>query len=119
MELRTSLELNELVEADRENHAIKHLAQLFLNAMNDWPTSNQIDITEFVKELKDDYGPPLSSGHIKSQQLDIKKDGNSWRLESGSSIIEMIEFSNMKFGETDFDKILFKIIKHYSNRASR
>ena len=53
-------ELTDLVTLDHKTHRTKELARLFINAMNDWPTHNQNDIGEFVKELKEYFGTPLT-----------------------------------------------------------
>ena len=49
-----------LVEIDTKDNKIKDIATLFLNAMNDWPTINQIKISDFIIELKDYFGSPLT-----------------------------------------------------------
>ena len=50
--------LQNLVDLDKEDHKLKDLAELFLNAMNDWPTTNQTDISKFIVEVKKYFGTP-------------------------------------------------------------
>lgn len=109
-------ELWKLVENDSTNHKLKEIAELFLEAMTDWPTYNQELISEFITEIKDFFGSPLTLKKIDSKQMDFNIEENIWRKESGSSIAEMIEFSKLYYDETDFDKIVFNILNYYSNR---
>ncbi|TRX37487.1 hypothetical protein [Flavobacterium restrictum] len=79
------------------------------------PTYNQEIISEFITELKDFFGSPLTLIKIDAKIIDFNIDENVWRKESGSSIAEMIEFSKLYHNENDFDKIVFKILNYYSN----
>ena len=99
-----------LVELDEKNHRIKDLAILFLNAMNDWPTFNQADISDFIKEFKDYFGTPLTKEIIENHKLN---DQNVWQLESGSAIIDLIDISTRFDNESNFDKIVENILKYY------
>jgi hypothetical protein len=49
--ITTYSKLYELVDIDTKDHKLKDIATLFLNAMNDWPTFDQKEITDFTKEL--------------------------------------------------------------------
>ena len=50
--IETNNTLWSLVDLDSENHKVKDITTLFLNAMNDWPTMNQTLISDFIEELK-------------------------------------------------------------------
>lgn len=108
-------ELLELVESDLTNHKLKKIAELFLEAMRDWPTYNQEMIFDFIAELKNFFGSPLTLNKIDEKVIDYNIEENVWRKESGSSIAEMIEFSKLYYNETDFDKIVVNILNYYSN----
>ena len=106
--------LDNLVQLDTIDHKVKDIAQLFLSAMNDWTTFNQTNIADFVRELKEYYGSPLTVEKIDSKEFDNSDELNDWRHTAGSSIAEMIEMSTQFCNEADFDKILSNILNHYS-----
>ncbi|MDP3445998.1 MAG: hypothetical protein Q8T08_24320 [Ignavibacteria bacterium] len=99
-----------MVDIDRKAHKHKDIATLFLNAMNDWPTDNQKDIFDFIKELKDYFGTPLTIQKITAQKFDGK---NAWQIEAGRSIADIIDISTRFFNQTDFDKIVDSFLNHY------
>ena len=65
MQLETSSDI------DKADHKLKDVAQLFVNAARDWDTFNQTDISDFVKELKEYFGSPLTKEKIANKPLDI------------------------------------------------
>ena len=99
-----------LVEIDKADHKTKDIAVLFLNAMNDWITPNQNKITDFVKEVKEYFGSPLTI-----QKIDARKftGQNAWQLETGNSIVKMIDISEKFCNESDFDNIVNKFLDFY------
>jgi hypothetical protein len=107
-------QLETLVDIDKSDHKLKDITELFLNAARDWDTSNQTDISEFVTELKQYFGSPLTKEKIKNKPLD-----NAWRHEAGSSIFQMIDLSERFCDQTDFDKILNDILSYYEQQMQR
>lgn len=103
--------LFDLVDIDTKDHKQKDIATLFLNAMNDWPTYNQKEISDFVKELKDYFGNPLTIEKISAKKFDGQ---NAWQIEAGSSIAELIDISTKFCNQSDFDKIVENFLNHYS-----
>ena len=101
-------QLETLVDIDKADHKLKDIAELFVNAARDWDTLNQTDISDFIKELKQYFGSPLTKEKIKSKPLD-----NAWRHEAGSSIFQMIDLAERLCNKTDFDKILNDILSYY------
>ncbi|ESU21385.1 hypothetical protein FCR2A7T_05580 [Flavobacterium cauense R2A-7] len=112
--IETYFELENLLEVDNSTHKLRDVTELFLTAMNDWPTYNQIRIEEFITELKEFFGTPLSIEKIESKKLNLD-DENVWRNESGSSICEMIKISKLFYGEANFDNIINSIFNYYGN----
>ena len=108
-----------LFDLDTTVHKTKELTELFLNAMNDWPTFNQTLIDDFVAELKDYFGSPLTIERIDSKKLDFTNELNTWRHEAGTSIAEMISISTQFCNESDFDKILQNILTYYGEEFSK
>jgi hypothetical protein len=103
--------LFDLVYTDTIDHKQKDIATLFLNAMNDWPIYNQKEISDFVKELKDYYGNPLTIEKISAKKFDGQ---NAWQIEAGSSIADLIDISTKFCNQSDFDKIVEIFLNHYS-----
>jgi hypothetical protein len=102
--------LQNKVQADSSNTPIKVIASLFLEAMNDWPTKDQNKIAEFVEELKEYYGFPLTKEKITAKEFN---GDNAWQIEAGSSIVQLIDVAQNNFGYQDFDNIVNGILKHY------
>lgn len=109
--IKTYSTLYDLIEMDSENNPIKEIGKLFLTAMNDWPTKTEV-IEDFKTELKEYFGNPLIPKIIDKKRINIDCQ-NIWRHESGSSISELIKLSEVEFNETDFDKILKRILNKY------
>ena len=105
-----------LVDLDTEEHKVKDIATLFLNAMNDWPTMNQTLIAEFTGELKTFFGTPLT---IEKLNTNIFNGQNAWQLEAGSSIAELIDIPIRFCNESDFDKITNNILNHYNKEFNK
>jgi hypothetical protein len=80
--------------------------------MNDWPTFDQKEIGEFIKELKDYFGTPLTIEKITAKKFDGK---NAWQIEAGSSIADLIDISTRFCNQSDFDKIVDNFLNYYSS----
>ncbi len=117
--IETYSTLLNLVNLDQTDHKLKDIATLFLNAMNDWTTFNQTLIADFVKELKDFFGLPLTIGKITNKKLDLTYELNARRHGAGSSIGEMISISTQFCNESVFDKILQNFLAYYEEEFSK
>lgn len=111
--IETIDDLQRAVDSDTNTQETKDLTELFLNAMIDWPSYNQTKIADFVKELKDFYGHPLTLEKIDNKRVDLSKEHDAWRLESGSSIAEMMEKAKLFLNESDFDKTIQHLLEYY------
>ncbi|MGB3453048.1 MAG: hypothetical protein WBA59_04395 [Moheibacter sp.] len=108
--------LYDLVAIDKKDHKLKDISTLFLNAMNDWPTYDQKEITEFVKELKDYFGTPLTIEKITARKFDGQ---NAWQIEAGSSIADLIDISTRFCNQSDFDKIIDSFLNYYGSLTTQ
>lgn len=108
--------LRNLVEIDINDHKQKDIATLFLNAMNDWNTFNQTEITDFISELKNYFGRPLTIDNINKKKLDGQ---NAWKIESGSSISNLIDISSKFCNQSDFDKIVETFLHFYNQEFKK
>lgn len=110
--LTTISRLSRLIDFDKNDHALKSITQLFLNAATDWPTRDLIEISAFVKELKEYFGEPLTKEKISAKILNVPVS-NAWLQITGSSIIEMLELSEKFFDQSGFDKAVQDILSYY------
>lgn len=104
--------LRTAVRNDREDHPIKKLAELLIMALNDWPRES-LDVEATIEDMKAWFGTPLTVANLKSPPLTFSMQYNSWRLEAGASVIEMIELSAKLENESDFDKIVARVLNYY------
>lgn len=114
--IETYSTLYNLVDIDKKEHKLKELAELFLNAMTDWPTFNQTEIVNFTSELKDYFGTPLTIEKIVNKQFN---GSNAWQIESGSSIADLIDISTKFCNESNFDNIVANILNYYEQEFSK
>lgn len=105
-----------LVDLDQTDHKLKEIATLFLNAMNDWPTQDQDKIADFVHELKEYFGSPLTIEKIDARKFNGQ---NAWQVEAGSSIAELIDTSTRFCNEGNFDNILKNILDFYEQEFNK
>jgi hypothetical protein len=112
-EIKTYDTLWNLVDIDSKDHKLKDIANLFLNAMNDWPTFNLSNINDFLKELKEYFGSPLTIERIGKIEVHGQ---NLWQIEAGSSITELIETSTRFYNQPDFDKIIENLLNYYNEQ---
>lgn len=104
--------LRDAVRNDTGNHSIKKLAELLIMALNDWPRETlKIDAT--IEEMKAYFGEPMTVERLKSKRFDYSMPYNSWRLEAGASLWQMLELSAKVENETDFDKVVARILDYY------
>jgi len=105
-------QLTDLVDQDKSNHILKTIAELFLLAANDWPTQNLDDISQFVNELKNYFGTPLTKEKISGKVFSIE-DGNAWRHEAGSSLVELLELAEANYKQISLDETIIEILNYY------
>jgi hypothetical protein len=116
--LTTIHQLETLIAIDPAEHPIKQIASLFVRAMNDWDTEDQISIAEFTKEVKDFFGVPITTAKINSKPVNLSKN-SAWKYEAGSSLVEMIRLSPHVDQQSDFDQIIEGIIAYYQKQLEK
>ena len=105
-----------LVDIDINDHKQKDIATLFLNAMNDWDTFNQSKIADFINELKNYFGTTLTIENITKKKFD---GHNAWKLETGSSITNLIDISSKFCNQSNFDKIVETCLEFYNQEFKK
>jgi hypothetical protein len=106
-------QLEGLIYIDKTNHNLKDIAQLFIDAATDWDSFNQTNLSDFIGELKEHFGSPLTKEKIANKTFNLSE---AWRHEAGSSIIKMLDLSERVSRQTDFDKILKDIFSYYEQQ---
>lgn len=107
--------LRDAVRNDTRHHHLKKLAELLVMALNDWPR-DMLEIEDTIKEMKAYFGEPMTVERLKSKRFDYSMPFNSWRLEAGASLWQMLELSAKLEQESDFDKIVARILDYYGAR---
>lgn len=107
--------LENIVNFENENSEIEQLAKLFLVAMNDWDSNNQTNIFDYITELRKFVGSPITLKKINSKSK-ANILNNAWKIESATSIAEMIQLAELKIKENDFDKIIVKFLDYYNSK---
>lgn len=103
--------LNQVLEQKTADKRSILISQLFLDAMNDWPTLNLKEPDEFIGKLKDEVGSSLTLNDLKlfSKRLNVVHD--AWKIESLDSIIKIYEVvGNENSPQQELEKILDSII---------
>ena len=118
-QITTYSTLGNLVDLDSKEHKLKDIATLFLNAMNDWPTINQTEIADFIQELKEYFGDPLTIHKIAAANRDISNDLDVWRYGAGSSVADLIDISTRFCNQSDFDKIIDSFLNYYNDEFKK
>jgi hypothetical protein len=112
----TSATLENFVDHDESDHINKDLAYLFLGAMNDWPTTGLTNIQEFILEVENYFGNPLTIDKISKKEFNGE---NAWQVETGSSLIELIETSTKFCNQSDFRSIVGAIVTYYETDGNK
>jgi len=100
-------------------HSINDMASLLLNAMQDWPTKDLTKLGEFVNEVKQTFGNFITIEEIKKTKHDFGISGNSWKSESSSSILELINLSKSIGLGDDLEEIVNTIISFYEEDENK
>lgn len=109
-------QLIDLVNNDANDHLLKKMGLLFVDAMNDWPTHNLNNINKFVQELHNYFGAPLTKESILAKTTSLS-DKDAWRKESASSLLELLDLAETQYQEKNLEQLLRAIIKHYEEPA--
>ncbi|MCW7471793.1 hypothetical protein [Leptospira kanakyensis] len=111
-DLANSLEIKE--EFSREYM----MAEIFYEAMVDWPKYNLYLIKDFINELHDNFGIPLTFETIRLKTKHSISSSNFSKVNSASSIVELFDISWKFDNNADFLKILNNIFD-YLNEKNR
>ncbi len=101
---------------DQTDHKLKDITTLFLNAMSEWTTQDQSKIPEFIYELKQYFGSPLTVENIDARKLNGQ---NAWQVEAGSTIVQIIDASTKFYNESNFDNIIKNIFDFYEQEFNK
>ncbi|WP_416864620.1 MAG: hypothetical protein ACMVP2_18810 [Imperialibacter sp.] len=86
---------------------LREIAELFASAMQDWPTPDIESISQFVSELSAYFGQPITEQRLKAVPF---SGVNSWELESGATLILMLEKALRLFKADNVETALEKLL---------
>lgn len=119
LKITTYQTLRYLVDIDKNDHKIKDIARLFLEATNDWPSKNSRDIYKTIHEFKALFGDPLTIEKISHCNIPSREVHWAWMLEAGSSLCELIELAKKFYNISDFDSIVDHFLGYYEQEFAR
>jgi hypothetical protein len=104
-------ELSNAIENDNSDNKIKTRAELLLSSITDYPTFNLIEPVDFLNELKNEIGFPLTYELIDSYEKKLISDNgdSAWKKEALSSTLEMFYWDKIK----TLDELIKEISIHY------
>lgn len=108
--------LERLLVIDKNEHELKRLAHILIEAIQDWPNPNLVTIGDFVEDMKSYFGDTLDVEKIKHVQFDGQ---NAWQLETGFKIVEFLIRSKETFNSINFDDILNKVLHYYQTEFEK
>mgnify|MGYP000939234881 CR=1 FL=1 len=110
-------QLVDLINNDSNDHSLKKMGLLFATAMNDWPTQNQTNLNEFVQELRNYFGIPLTKEVILAKTTGLS-DGDVWRKESADSLLELLDLADTHFKWKNLQQALQEIAAYYESHLN-
>ncbi|WP_309360933.1 DNA translocase FtsK [Sphingobacterium sp.] len=105
-------QLVDLMNNDPNDHPLKKMGLLFAAAMNDWPTHNQTNINEFIQELQNYFGTPITKDVILNKATSLSND-DAWRKESASSLLELFDLAGTEYKGENLEQLIQVIINYY------
>lgn len=104
-------ELSDAIECDTSESRLKANAEFLLSAINDYPTLNLNEPIDFLNELKNKIGSPLTYELIDNYEKKLTFDNgdNTWKKEALSSVLEMFYWDKTK----TLDELIREISIHY------
>lgn len=84
-------ELTAWLDSANEHSEFSTCAELLINAMNNWPTPAHTETTTFLEALRQETGKPLTLQNLNVylNKLEFKSEGDSWKMESVASLLDM------------------------------
>lgn len=104
-------ELSHKIDQDNSDSKFKIAAQLLLEAINDWPTLNLSELKEFLFELHNEVGLPLTLERITNYSKTLTIVDSAWKLEAAYSLIKIFKYDNTK----TLDTIISELSEHYKS----
>ncbi len=95
------------VDNDLSDSRLKKAAQLLIDAMNDWPTTDQTNLFEFIEEFKKEFGNKLTD-----KKLQGKRTVDNWKGEAQTSVIELLQL----YPGNTFGEVVDMILKEYNKK---
>lgn len=112
-EIVSYTELTTWLDTTQDDSEFRMCAELLVRAINDWPTTDLTDIAEFLAALKDEMNKPLTLENLNAylNKLEFKTEGDSWKMESIASLLEMFN-AHLSDRTITLETILHNLTQH-------
>lgn len=112
--LETSEDLEKVFEYELTKTHGK-VAELLLTSMNDWPTQNLTNIRQFIAEVSDTFGTPITAAKLNSKKFNGM---NAWELESAASLIELLNLAESELQIKDLSQLQTELVNYFEHAYS-
>ena len=104
-------ELYDQLERDVSNNKYKTAAEFLLEAINDWPAPYLSEPRDFLVDLADKIGPPLTVERIEKYSKTLAVS-NSWKAEAISVLLKVFDYDKTK----TLENIILEITEYYESK---
>lgn len=116
-EIISYAELTAWLETTTDHNEFSTCAELLISAMNNWPTPDHTETINFLEELRRETGKPLTlqNLNIYLNKLEFKSEGDSWKMESVASLLDMFNL-HLSDSTITLETILHNLTQHCRKR---
>lgn len=75
-------DLESLAEDSSQSFATRRIAEALAMAINDWPTYNLVSLQDYICELVDEVGCPITLASIRAKLDGYSLGQDTWKAES-------------------------------------
>lgn len=105
--------LERWLESTDNEGEFRRCAELLIHAIQNWPKEGMTEPVDFLEELKQTVGKPLTLGNINNylNALDFRTAGDSGRMESVALLLDIFD-THLADPAITLDAILHKLTQH-------
>lgn len=75
-------DLETLAEDSAQSFAIRRIAEALATAIHDWPTYNLVSLNDYIRELRDEVGWPVTLANVRAKLDGYSLEQDAWKAES-------------------------------------
>jgi hypothetical protein len=105
--------LEHWLETTSDDSEFKRCAELLLHAIHNWPKDGLTEPVDFLEELKQAIGKPLTLENLNAylNALEFRTEGDSARMESVALLLDMFD-GHLLQEDITLDILLHKLTQH-------